>query len=40
MEYDVERWMRECFVPRIAPIRREMILNFISEKVLHLPRSY
>ncbi|KIX99610.1 uncharacterized protein Z520_04243 [Fonsecaea multimorphosa CBS 102226] len=40
MEYDVERYMREIFVPRIAPISREMILNFVSEKVLELPRSY
>jgi acyl-CoA dehydrogenase len=39
-EYDVERWLRDCFVPRIAPISREMILNYISEKVLQLPRSY
>ncbi|KAI1432915.1 acyl-CoA dehydrogenase NM domain-like protein [Xylaria sp. CBS 124048] len=40
MEYDVERWLRECLVPRIAPISREMIMNYISEKVLQLPRSY
>jgi acyl-CoA dehydrogenase len=40
MEYDVERYMRECFVPRIAPVSREMILNYVSEKVLQLPRSY
>ena len=40
MEYDVERYLRECFVPRIAPVSREMILNYISEKVLELPRSY
>jgi len=40
VEYDVERYLRECFVPRIAPVSREMILNFISEKVLDLPRSY
>ncbi|KAJ5852211.1 uncharacterized protein N7529_011596 [Penicillium soppii] len=40
MEYDVERYMRECFVPRIAPVSREMILNYVSEKVLALPRSY
>lgn len=39
-EYDVERWFRECLVPRIAPVSREMILNFISERVLKLPRSY
>lgn len=40
VEYDVERYFRECFVPRIAPVSREMILNFVSEKVLDLPRSY
>ena len=39
-EYDVERWFRECLVPRIAPVSREMILNYISERVLRLPRSY
>ncbi|KAF4947809.1 hypothetical protein FGADI_10142 [Fusarium gaditjirri] len=39
-EYDVERWFRECLVPRIAPVSREMILNYISERVLDLPRSY
>jgi acyl-CoA dehydrogenase len=39
-EYDVERWFRECMVPRIAPVSREMILNYVSEKVLELPRSY
>ncbi|KAF5699143.1 acyl dehydrogenase [Fusarium globosum] len=40
VEYDVERWFRECLVQRIAPVSREMILNYISEKVLELPRSY
>ncbi|KAK6213256.1 acyl-CoA dehydrogenase [Colletotrichum tabaci] len=39
-EYDVERYLREIFVPRIAPVSREMILSYISEKVLNLPRSY
>ncbi|KAA6414962.1 MAG: acyl- dehydrogenase [Lasallia pustulata] len=39
-EYHVERYMRECFVPRIAPVSREMILNYVGEKVLGLPRSY
>jgi acyl-CoA dehydrogenase len=39
-EYDVERWFRESLVPRIAPVSREMILNYIGEKVLELPRSY
>ncbi|KAJ7492746.1 acyl-CoA dehydrogenase/oxidase [Mycena latifolia] len=40
VEYDVERWFRDCLVPRIAPVSREMVLNYISEKVLELPRSY
>lgn len=39
-EYHVERYLRESFVSRIAPVSREMILNYISEKVLELPRSY
>lgn len=39
-EYDVERYMREAMIARIAPVSREMILNFISEKVLGLPKSY
>ena len=39
-EYDVERYMRDCFVPRLAPVSREMIMNFISERALGLPRSY
>ena len=39
-EYDVERWFRECLVPRIAPVSREMILNYIGEKSLGLPKSY
>ncbi|RFU32350.1 hypothetical protein B7463_g3994, partial [Scytalidium lignicola] len=39
-EYDVERYFRECLVPRIAPVSREMILNYIAEKSLQLPRSY
>jgi len=40
VEYDVERYFRECLVPRIAPVSKEMILNYIGEKVLGLPRSY
>ncbi|KAH8597113.1 acyl-CoA dehydrogenase fadE12 [Bisporella sp. PMI_857] len=39
-EYHVERYLRECFVPRIAPVSREMIMSYVSEKVLGLPRSY
>ena len=39
-EYHVERYLREVFIPRIAPVSREMILNYIGERVLGLPRSY
>ncbi|KAK8159967.1 acyl-CoA dehydrogenase/oxidase [Phyllosticta citribraziliensis] len=39
-EYHVERYLRECFVPRIAPVSREMIMNFVGEKALGLPKSY
>ena len=39
-EYHVERYWRESRLSRIAPISNEMILNFVSEHVLGLPRSY
>jgi acyl-CoA dehydrogenase len=39
-EYHVERYLRECIIPRLAPISPHMVLNFIAEKVLGLPRSY
>ncbi|SEI07366.1 acyl-CoA dehydrogenase family protein [Tardiphaga sp. OK245] len=39
-EYHVERYLRESLIPRIAPISRELILSFIAEKALGLPKSY
>ena len=39
-EYFVERYFREAMIARIAPVSREMILNFIAERVLLLPKSY
>jgi acyl-CoA dehydrogenase len=39
-EYDVERYWREARLMRLAPIPQEMILNYVSEHVLGLPRSY
>jgi acyl-CoA dehydrogenase len=39
-EYFVERYFREAMIARIAPVSREMILNFIAERVLGLPKSY
>jgi len=40
VEYDVERYYREARLTHIAPISDEMILNYIGEHVLNLPRSY
>ncbi|MCO5089755.1 acyl-CoA dehydrogenase family protein [Bosea sp. (in: a-proteobacteria)] len=39
-EYHVERYLREALIPRLAPVSPQMILNFIGEKVLGLPKSY
>jgi len=39
-EYDIERKFRETRLYMVAPISTNMILNFISEHVLDLPRSY
>ena len=39
-EYHVERYLRESLIPRIAPISPQLILSFIAEKVLGLPKSY
>ncbi|HSV04826.1 MAG TPA: acyl-CoA dehydrogenase family protein [Phenylobacterium sp.] len=39
-EFDVERYFREAMIARIAPVSREMIFNFIAERVLGLPKSY
>jgi acyl-CoA dehydrogenase len=39
-EFHVERYLREIMIARIAPITPHMILNFIAEKVLGLPKSY
>jgi acyl-CoA dehydrogenase len=39
-EYDVERYWSESRLMKIAPISQEMILNYVAEHVLGLPRSY
>jgi acyl-CoA dehydrogenase len=39
-EYHVERLLREVLIPRTAPVTPHMILNFLAEKVLELPKSY
>ncbi len=39
-EYHVERYWREARLMRIAPVPQEMVLNYLAEHVLGLPRSY
>lgn len=39
-EYHVARYFREARLLRIAPLSQEMVLNFLGEHVLGLPRSY
>jgi acyl-CoA dehydrogenase len=39
-EYDVGRYWREARLMKIAPISQEMVLNYLAEHVLGLPRSY
>ena len=39
-EYHVERYLRESLIPRIAPVSPQLILCYIAEKVLGLPKSY
>ena len=39
-EFHVERYLRECLIPRLAPVSPHMILNYLAEKALGLPKSY
>ncbi|MGH9057113.1 MAG: acyl-CoA dehydrogenase family protein [Acidimicrobiales bacterium] len=39
-EYHVERYFREARLQRLAPIPQEMVLNYLAQHVLGLPRSY
>ena len=39
-EYHVERLFREVSLTRLAPVTEQLILSFIAEKVLDLPKSY
>ncbi|HUL65308.1 MAG TPA: acyl-CoA dehydrogenase family protein [Burkholderiaceae bacterium] len=39
-EYHVERYFREAMIARLAPVSSQLILCFIAEKVLGLPKSY
>jgi acyl-CoA dehydrogenase len=39
-EYQVERWFRESRLARIAPVSEELILSYVAERALGLPKSY
>jgi len=39
-EYHVERYFREARLMRIAPISQELVLSYVAEHVLGLPRGY
>jgi acyl-CoA dehydrogenase len=39
-EYDIDRYWKESRLMRLAPVPQEMVLNYLAEHVLGLPRSY
>ncbi|MCC6196285.1 MAG: acyl-CoA/acyl-ACP dehydrogenase [Burkholderiales bacterium] len=39
-EFDVERYLRDIMVARIAPITSQLIASYVAERALGLPKSY
>ena len=39
-EYHVERWFRESMISRLAPVSGQLVLCYIAENALGLPKSY
>jgi acyl-CoA dehydrogenase len=39
-EFHVERYLRECLIHRLAPISPQLILSYLAENALDLPKSY
>jgi acyl-CoA dehydrogenase len=39
-EYDVERKFRECRLYKTAPVNNNLVLAYVGEHVLEMPRSY
>ena len=39
-EYHVERYLREAQIARLAPVSPQLVLSYIAERVLGLPKSY
>jgi acyl-CoA dehydrogenase len=40
VEYDVERKFRETRLYQVAPVSTNLILSYVAERVLGLPRSF
>ena len=40
VEFNVERFMREIWIARLAPVSEQLILSYIAERALDIPRSY
>lgn len=39
-EFHVERYFRESILPLVAPVSQEMVLSYVAERALGLPKSY
>ena len=39
-DFDVERYFRELRLMKIAPVSQEMVLNYMAQHVLGMPRAY
>jgi acyl-CoA dehydrogenase len=39
-EYHVERYLREVMITRLAPVSPQLVLCYLAERVLGLPKSY
>jgi len=39
-EFHIERYFREARLLRLAPVSQEMVLNYVAQHVLGLPKSY
>jgi acyl-CoA dehydrogenase len=39
-EFHVERFLREIMIPVLAPVGQQLVLSYIAERALNLPKSY
>ena len=40
VEYDIERKLRETRLYQVAPMNNNLVLAFVAQKCLGLPKSY